>query len=236
MTTWNCPVRGCDFGDAKDRSREGVLSHVYAKADNDHDEAAATAVKQADNPPVTLPDTDDDPNQGSEATDKGDEPASDPPADDNQDGSTTTGDGAETADEPDADAEAADQGETSPTDHSDEGGSEAMATPDEYETQYDDQDDQTTNHPDQGEPPGSAGTSTNQSGGFDLPVPGFSTTSLLVILGALVVLYLVYQVLADGSEQSVDDLETPDEDGRAAGSDDPSGLVDVEAGTEVNQP
>jgi hypothetical protein len=213
MSDWNCPVEGCDFGEEQQRSRAGVLSHIHAKADNDHDEEAARVVEGADSPPVDHPSSDDDPNQAAEDTEQGDDEASDPPESEEATGSTTPSEGGD--------------GEIDPVDHPADDQTEPpesgeMATDEEYNEQYgDDEEIGVEEGADPPEPPA-------EGGGYPLPTPSVSGSTILLVGGLLLVAFLAYKLL--GGDAAAD-YDPPEEQ---ADADDDEGMLTedvVESGT-----
>ncbi len=206
--TYECPVEGCDYGEEDDKTLAQVRGHVTSNGDNDHvwQEVKHELLAEAEKRETTDSDgeSEDDGSEGEvEAGDPGEVPG--------PNGETGhLGDVEEDDDQSDEDDEE----------------STEMATQEEYEEQYSDED---TDPSDGGEGDGDGQAADgDQDDGRGFSVPAVSASTVVLVAGVAVVGLLLWKLYSGGDAAS--DYEPPEE---SADSDDSSdgGMAAIEAGT-----
>lgn len=170
-TSYECPVEGCDFGEAEDKTLAQVRGHVNSNGDEDH---VWQDVKH------------------------------------------------------ELLAEAEKREATQATDDEDDEESIDMATQEEYEEQYSDEDsDLPEGDEGDGDTESADGDEDDQDGG-GFSVPSVSASTVVLVAGVAVAALLIWKLYSGGDAAS--DYEAPEESADTDDSDD-GGMVAVEAGT-----
>jgi len=200
--TYECPVEGCDYGEQEDKTLAQVRGHVNSSGDEAHvwQDVKHTLLAEAEKREATQATEDDDSEAEEEQGDPGEVPG--------PNGETGHLGTAEEDDQSDDDED-----------------STEMASQEEYEEQYSDEDgdlpegDEADDQPEDGD-------EDVQGGGFT--VPAVSASTVVLVVGVGVAALLVWKLYSGGDAAS--NYEAPEEQADTD-SDTDGGMAAVEAGT-----
>lgn len=207
--TYECPVEGCDYGEQKDKTLAQVRGHVNSSGDEEHvwqdvkHELLAEAEKR----------------EATQATDDEDDDSEAEDEDEQGDPGEVPGPNGETGHLGSVEED---------DDQSDDDGKDSteMATQEEYEEQYSDEDGDLPEGEEGDDQPEDSDEENQSGGGFT--VPAVSASTVVLVVGVGVAALLVWKLYIGGDAAS--DYEAPEEQADTD-SDTDGGMAAVEAGT-----
>jgi len=204
--TYKCPVEGCDYGEEEEKTLAQVRGHVNSNGDEDHvwQDAKHELLAEAEKREATET-SDDEDGDSDEEGDPGEVP----------------GPNGETGHLGDVEDEGDDQS-------GDDEDSTEMATQEEYEEQYSDEDDDVPDGGEGEEQPEDGGEGGDDQDGGGFSVPSVSASTVVLVVGVAVAGLLIWKLYSGGDAAS--DYEAPEEQADTDDVDD-GGMAAVEAGT-----